>query len=210
MQIEAATSELMRQHVAYKQVRERIARAAYRPEVVKSYTAGIRSFLKEEYRSWRLSPDPDGNLAKKLDAARVLTSAKFMQCIVAYVAENEKVSYEDIMSDRRTANIVWPRHISIYITLALTGFSLPRVGRFFNGRDHTTILSARRKIDRHLAINPDLRAKIERYMEALRPLAPKNLSASVNKSEPELTARWQVFTQISPSGFGSSSPPAIR
>ena len=51
------------------------------------------------------------------------------------------------MSSRRTANVVRPRQIAMYLAKTLTLRSLPEIGRRFGGRDHTTVLHAVRKIE---------------------------------------------------------------
>jgi chromosomal replication initiator protein len=47
----------------------------------------------------------------------------------------------------RTANVVRPRQIAMYLAKTLTLRSLPEIGRRFGGRDHTTVLHAVRKIE---------------------------------------------------------------
>lgn len=63
------------------------------------------------------------------------------------VAEHFNVAVADILSARRTANVVRPRQIAMYLTKVLTLRSLPEIGRRFGGRDHTTVLHAVRKIE---------------------------------------------------------------
>ena len=63
------------------------------------------------------------------------------------VANHYQVSRADILSSRRTANVVRPRQIAMYLSKILTLRSLPEIGRRFGGRDHTTVLHAVRKID---------------------------------------------------------------
>jgi len=63
------------------------------------------------------------------------------------VASHYQVSRADILSSRRTANVVRPRQIAMYLAKTLTLRSLPEIGRRFGGRDHTTVLHAVRKID---------------------------------------------------------------
>ena len=53
----------------------------------------------------------------------------------------------DLLSSRRTANVVRPRQIAMYLAKMLTPRSLPEIGRRFGGRDHTTVLHAVRKIE---------------------------------------------------------------
>jgi chromosomal replication initiator protein len=63
------------------------------------------------------------------------------------VANHYNVSRQDILSSRRTATVVRPRQIAMYLSKALTPRSYPEIGRRFGGRDHTTVLHAVRKIE---------------------------------------------------------------
>jgi chromosomal replication initiator protein len=63
------------------------------------------------------------------------------------VATHYNVSKADILSSRRTATVVRPRQIAMYLSKVLTLRSLPEIGRRFGGRDHTTVLHAVRKIE---------------------------------------------------------------
>jgi hypothetical protein len=63
------------------------------------------------------------------------------------VARHCKVAHADLISARRTADIVRPRQIAMYLAKNLTPNSLPVIGRQFGGRDHTTVLHAARKIE---------------------------------------------------------------
>ena len=63
------------------------------------------------------------------------------------VAGHYNVSRADILSSRRTAVVVRPRQIAMYLSKILTLRSLPEIGRRFGGRDHTTVLHAVRKIE---------------------------------------------------------------
>ncbi|HEY8578789.1 MAG TPA: chromosomal replication initiator protein DnaA [Beijerinckiaceae bacterium] len=63
------------------------------------------------------------------------------------VASHYSISRPDILSSRRTATVVRPRQIAMYLAKVLTLRSLPEIGRRFGGRDHTTVLHAVRKIE---------------------------------------------------------------
>ncbi len=77
------------------------------------------------------------------------------------VATHFNVSRADILSSRRTANVVRPRQIAMYLSKTLTLRSLPEIGRRFGGRDHTTVLHAVRKIDGLAAKDATLSEEIE-------------------------------------------------
>jgi hypothetical protein len=58
------------------------------------------------------------------------------------------VKLEEMLSQRRTADIVLPRQVAMFLCKELTSRSLPELGRRFGGRDHTTVLHGVRKIPR--------------------------------------------------------------
>ena len=49
---------------------------------------------------------------------------------------------------RRSRSIVYPRHVAMYLCRELTDSSLPKIGRDFGGRDHTTVINATSNITR--------------------------------------------------------------
>jgi len=77
------------------------------------------------------------------------------------VATHFNVSRADILSSRRTANVVRPRQIAMYLAKVLTLRSLPEIGRRFGGRDHTTVLHAVRKIEALAGTDGTLHEEIE-------------------------------------------------
>ena len=66
--------------------------------------------------------------------------------ITRKVADHYSVRISDILSHRRARSIVRPRQIAMYFSKNLTTRSLPEIGRYFGGRDHTTVLHAVRKV----------------------------------------------------------------
>jgi chromosomal replication initiator protein len=64
------------------------------------------------------------------------------------VCERFSVTIEELTGDRRTQNIVYPRQVAMYLSRELTDSSLPRIGKEFGGRDHTTVIHATSKIAR--------------------------------------------------------------
>jgi chromosomal replication initiator protein len=77
------------------------------------------------------------------------------------VASHYSVSRADILSSRRTASVVKPRQVAMFLAKLLTLRSLPEIGRRFGGRDHTTVLHAVRKIEALLQIDTILREELE-------------------------------------------------
>ncbi len=77
------------------------------------------------------------------------------------VARQYNVSRSDLLSSRRTANVVRPRQVAMYLSKVLTLRSLPEIGRRFGGRDHTTVLHAVRKIEALVGKDHSLADEVE-------------------------------------------------
>jgi len=64
------------------------------------------------------------------------------------VSERFGLSRKQLCGDKRSQNIVYPRQVAMYLSRELTDSSLPKIGREFGGRDHTTVIHATSKIAR--------------------------------------------------------------
>ncbi|HXQ82951.1 MAG TPA: chromosomal replication initiator protein DnaA [Xanthobacteraceae bacterium] len=84
------------------------------------------------------------------------------------VARQYNVSRADLLSSRRTANVVRPRQVAMYLAKVLTLRSLPEIGRRFGGRDHTTVLHAVRKIENLVGNDSALAEEIEALKRQLQ------------------------------------------
>jgi chromosomal replication initiator protein len=84
------------------------------------------------------------------------------------VARQYNVSRSDLLSSRRTANVVRPRQVAMYLAKTLTLRSLPEIGRRFGGRDHTTVLHAVRKIEGLVGNDMALAEEIETLKRQLQ------------------------------------------
>ena len=84
------------------------------------------------------------------------------------VANHYNVSRADILSSRRTATVVRPRQIAMYLAKSLTLRSLPEIGRRFGGRDHTTVLHAVRKIEGMVTTDQELAGEIDHLRRMLQ------------------------------------------
>jgi hypothetical protein len=63
------------------------------------------------------------------------------------------------------------RQISMYLAKHVGGWSTPQIGRFYNGRHHTTVLYAIEKIERLRSQEPSVDALLEVLIGDLRPAA---------------------------------------
>lgn len=77
------------------------------------------------------------------------------------VAKHFDITVHDLVSARRTANVVQPRQIAMYLAKKLTGASYPEISRRFGGRDHTTAIHAVQKYERLTGSDPGIAKTIE-------------------------------------------------
>ena len=66
------------------------------------------------------------------------------------VAQYFNLKPSDMKAKRRTDAIAFPRQIAMYLTRELTELSLPEIGEYFGGRDHTTVMYACEKISKKI------------------------------------------------------------
>ncbi|MGH3457340.1 chromosomal replication initiator protein DnaA [Aeromicrobium sp.] len=71
--------------------------------------------------------------------------------IMAQTATYSEFSIDELCGANRTRNLVLARQIAMYLCRELTAESLPKIGREFGGRDHTTVMHAERKIRKLMA-----------------------------------------------------------
>ncbi len=101
------------------------------------------SSLTGRVMSVELSQDVLKDVFPQGEAAEV--SIKRIQDLVA---ERFSLSHEELCGDKRSQNIVYPRQVAMYLSRELTDSSLPKIGKEFGGRDHTTVIHATSKIAR--------------------------------------------------------------
>lgn len=96
----------------------------------------------------RLTAEASQAAAERAEVERVERERGIptLEMIVRVVCGWYNISRLDLMSARRTASAVYPRHIAMYLCRSHTRFSLPQIGAKFGGRDHTTAIHAFNKI----------------------------------------------------------------
>ena len=72
------------------------------------------------------------------------------ELIVEVVARAYNITVNDIMSNKRSKEILVPRQICMFLCRSELNMTYPKIGEFFGGKDHTTILHACNKIETSL------------------------------------------------------------
>lgn len=87
--------------------------------------------------------------------------------IISEVARSYNVSENDILSNRRTANLVLARKSAMFITREITDLSYKQIGEAF-GKDHTTVLYSVQSIETFLQDKPYEKELIEDIIKNLK------------------------------------------
>ena len=70
--------------------------------------------------------------------------------IVEVTARAYNITVDDIMSNKRSKDILVPRQICMYLCRSELNMTFPKIGDYFGGKDHSTVLHACNKIEREL------------------------------------------------------------
>jgi chromosomal replication initiator protein len=84
------------------------------------------------------------------------------------VAAYFDVKLPDLKGQKRHRAIAHPRMVAMYLARKLTKMSYPEIGSRFGGKDHSTVISAVRKIERLIAEDPSVRSVIGTLESHLR------------------------------------------
>ena len=80
----------------------------------------------------------------------VFPQGEFAQVSIKLIQETVSdrfgLTLEQLCSEKRSQSIVYPRQLAMYLSRELTDSSLPKIGKEFGGRDHTTVIHATSKI----------------------------------------------------------------
>lgn len=91
-----------------------------------------------------------------------------VETIQQQVALKYSVEVRDIKGKQRTASIVLPRQIAMYLTSIMTDLSFADVGRAFGGKDHTTVLHSKKKILKMIEADAFFMALINKLQSDIR------------------------------------------
>lgn len=102
------------------------------------------------------------DLTKQILASHSSESQQLtVEDIQKLVAEHFDIKIVDLKSSNRAKPIVIARQVAMYLIKTYLEKSLVDIGRAFGGRDHTTVISALRRVEELQKENSDLRKDIE-------------------------------------------------
>lgn len=120
------------------------------------------SLLEENPITLELAKEALKDLLK--EPKKLITVDFILRC----VAEEFSISLPEIKTRRRNKTIVLPRQVAMYLSRELTELSLPEIGNYFGGKDHTTVLYSYNKIKGELNNNGELKERVERVIQVIK------------------------------------------
>ncbi|MBQ6847703.1 MAG: chromosomal replication initiator protein DnaA [Clostridia bacterium] len=90
-----------------------------------------------------------------------------VETIISEVAHTYNISESDILSNRKTADLVLARQVAMYIARHTTDLSFKAIGEAF-GKDHTTVLYNVNKIEEFLKDKPYQKELVDDLIKNLR------------------------------------------
>lgn len=92
-----------------------------------------------------------------------------ISAIQKIVAARYVVSSRDLVSERRTKDVTWARHVAMYVCRMLTMRALADIGRQFGNRDHSSVHHAIERVEKALQSDAICARKINRIISDLSP-----------------------------------------
>jgi chromosomal replication initiator protein len=84
------------------------------------------------------------------------------------IADHFKMRIQDLKSKNNSKSVAVPRQICMYLCKKLTHASLPRIGKEFGNKHHTTVLHSVSKIEEMRGQDQELNKQIEVFLNTFK------------------------------------------
>jgi chromosomal replication initiator protein len=91
-----------------------------------------------------------------------------LEKITNHICKYYGLQSDDLIGKKRPKNIALPRQIAMYLCRIMTDASLPKIGLYFGGRDHTTVIHAYEKIDKIRKEDRSFDSLMQQFEEQIR------------------------------------------
>lgn len=168
-------TELTRQREAHKARLQRIAEAAERRKLEATERNDAALFVKfhhalagrDEWAEQQIERHKH-HWFSVVSACKVAKSGSpTIRSIQRATCQVYDVELNDVLSARRTGNLIIPRQVSMYLAKEMTGLSYPQISGATGGRDHSTAMHAHSKIEKLIKTNKRLASQVAQIMGLL-------------------------------------------
>lgn len=91
-----------------------------------------------------------------------------IQTIQSEVCRYFNISKSQLVGNKRSQAVVYPRQIAMYLARELTDLSLPKIGEEFGGRDHTTVMYANTKIGKVISTQREVYNQVQELTNRIK------------------------------------------
>lgn len=111
---------------------------------------------------------PDARLARAFLKQEIAPTAVEIENVAKAVARQFGVRLADMRSQARDHAVSVPRQCAMFLSRKLTGDHYSKIGEYFGGRSHSTVLHACNRIRQQLENDAGLRQQLKRAQQMLR------------------------------------------
>ncbi len=86
---------------------------------------------------------------------------------LSVISNTYGISTSDLLGNSRKSKFVLPRHIAMYILKTHYGLKDEKIGKLLNGKDRSSVIHGRTKIEEDLKTNPELKMAIETILKKI-------------------------------------------
>ena len=90
------------------------------------------------------------------------------QYIQEVVGKYFNIDPQDLIGQKRSANITFPRQIAMYLCRNVANLSLPQIGKDFGNRDHSTVMHSVSKIEKEIETKNNTKLIVESVEKILK------------------------------------------
>jgi len=99
-----------------------------------------------------------------LQKEKIITSDYIQEIVSKYF----NVQKSDLVSTKKSNEIVYPRQIAMFLCRNFANMSYPQIGRDFGKKDHTTVMHACNKIEKEIKQNTNTKLIVESLKNIIR------------------------------------------
>jgi chromosomal replication initiator protein len=85
--------------------------------------------------------------------------------LMEIICQTYSITKEELLSSKRTKELVHPRHLAMYLLKHEAGLTYPSIGKELGGRDHTTIMHGVEKVTKDLKKDAELLTELQAIKE---------------------------------------------
>lgn len=99
-----------------------------------------------------------------LQKEKIITASYIQEVVAKYFNIDKK----DLISTKKSNDIVYPRQIAMYLCRTSANMSFPQIARDFGKKDHTTVMHAHGKIEKEIKQNTNTKLIVDSLKNILR------------------------------------------